>query len=190
MKMLRTIRLDPSDRFVFAHAAEPGEWAVAGSFLFWGRDPAGFEGKQRTAFRAGFVGVDSLGFSTLSVVQPIRPDEREAAVEALARHLCDELGAPDMATARMAAEEEIAFSVSLADHDEGTLVAIHRFVENGEIREQFRTLKPRELAPGDDNLHAQIRAFTFHEVIEDHEVIADGEVAEQVDLIGMMETRR
>jgi hypothetical protein len=182
--MLRTIRLDPSDSFVFARAAEPGEWAVTGSFLFWGRDPAGLEGKERTAFRAGFVGVDSLGFSTLTVAQPIRPDERAAAVEALARHLRDELGAPDLDTARAAAEEEIAFAIALADHDEGTLVAMHRFVEDGEVREQFRTLKPREHVAGTDSLHAHARAFSFHEVVEDEEP------AEQVDLIGMMETRR
>ena len=34
-KLLRTIRLDPSDAFVFTRAAEPGEWAVPGTFLFW-----------------------------------------------------------------------------------------------------------------------------------------------------------
>ena len=28
LKLLRTIRLDPSDSFVFERAAEPGEWAV------------------------------------------------------------------------------------------------------------------------------------------------------------------
>ena len=33
----RTIRLDPSDTVVFSRAAEPGEWAVPGAFLFWAR---------------------------------------------------------------------------------------------------------------------------------------------------------
>ena len=33
MKLLRTIRLDPSDTFVFERAAEPGEWAVSGAFM-------------------------------------------------------------------------------------------------------------------------------------------------------------
>ena len=136
MKMLRTIRLDPSDTFVFARAAEPGEWAVTGSFLFWGRDVAALAGKERAAFRSGFVGVSSLGFSTLVVAQPIRPDERAAAIDSLARHLVDRLGAPDLDTARAAAAEEIAFAASLAEHDEGTLVAMHRAFEDGEIREQ------------------------------------------------------
>ena len=61
---------------------------------------------------------------------------------------------------------------------------MHRFVEDGEVREQFRTLKPRERVAGTDSLHAHARAFSFHEVVEDEEP------AEQVDLIGMMETRR
>lgn len=184
MKMLRTIRLDPSDSFVFPIAAAPGEWAVTGSFLFWGRDPATLTGKERAAFRAGFAGVDSLGFSTLVVVQPIRDEERRAAIEALALRLREQLGAPDIDTARKAAEEEIAFAASLAEHDEGTLVAMHRSIENGELREQFRTLAIRERIPGLDGLHAHARAFTFHEVVD------DDPTQERVDLIDMMADRR
>ncbi len=40
LKFPRTIRLDPSDTFVFERAAVPGEWAVSGAFAFWNRDPA------------------------------------------------------------------------------------------------------------------------------------------------------
>ena len=69
MKLLRTIRLDPSDTFVFEKAAEPGEWAVSGAFVFWDTDATALQGKARSAFRGGFLGVESLGWSTL--VQPI-----------------------------------------------------------------------------------------------------------------------
>ena len=48
MKLLRTIRLDPSDTFVFEHAAEPGEWAVPGAFVFWNEDVLQLEGKARS----------------------------------------------------------------------------------------------------------------------------------------------
>ncbi|NWM88894.1 hypothetical protein GY653_25755, partial [Escherichia coli] len=65
MKLLRTIALDPSDTFVFDAAAEPGEWAVSGAFRFYDRDPAALTGKDRAAFRSGFVGVQSWGWSTL-----------------------------------------------------------------------------------------------------------------------------
>jgi hypothetical protein len=184
VKLLRTIRLDPSDTFVFPVAAEPGEWAVTGSFLFWGRDPDSLTGKERAAFRAGFAGINSFGFSTLVVAQPIREEEWLEAVEVLARQLVDRLGAPDLDTARQAAQEEIAFAVTLAEHEEGTLVAMHRSLEDGEIREQFRTLSARERIPGADGLHAHARAFSFHEVVEDEGV------EEKIDLIEMMETRK
>ena len=53
IKLLRTIRLDPSDTFIFERAAEPGEWAVSGAFLFWDGDPAALEGKARVMFGSG-----------------------------------------------------------------------------------------------------------------------------------------
>ena len=65
MKLLRTIRLDASDSFVFERAAEPGEWAVSGAFAFAHCDQAQLQGKARAAFRAGFLGLGSLGRSTL-----------------------------------------------------------------------------------------------------------------------------
>ena len=64
MKLPRAIRLDPSDTFIFTRAAEPGEWAVSGAFLFTGCDPDDMGPKERHAFRAGFLGVGTLGFST------------------------------------------------------------------------------------------------------------------------------
>ena len=59
MKLLRTIALDPSDTFVFDVPAEPGDWAVPGAFRFCDRDPAKLQGKDRWAFRGGFLGVHS-----------------------------------------------------------------------------------------------------------------------------------
>jgi hypothetical protein len=157
MKLLRTIRLDPSDTFVFEHAAEPGEWAVSGAFMFWDGDPAETEGKQRAAFRAGFLGVQSLGWSTLVQIVEASEDDRLAAIDMLAKHLVAEFGAPSVADAVAAAEEEFAFAASLCDHPLDMLVAVHRTVENGEIREAFRTLRPRgERKP--------MRAFSFLEV--------------------------
>ena len=67
MKLLRTIRLDPSDTFVFEQAAEPGEWAVSGAFAFWNSDPGTLEGKARTAFRSGFLGLMRLPCSAQPV---------------------------------------------------------------------------------------------------------------------------
>ena len=90
MKLLRTIRLDPSDTFVFETAAEPGEWAVSGAFVFWNTDPAALEGKARSAFRGGFLGVASLGWSTLVQIVEASEDDRLAAIDMLAKQLVAE----------------------------------------------------------------------------------------------------
>jgi len=184
LRFPRTIRLDPSDTFVFERTAEPGEWAVSGAFVFWNEDPANLGQKQRVALRSGFLGIDSLGWSTLAIVTEATEADRQAMVERLASQLLEKFGAPDLNAARVAAEEEVAFAASLCDHPPQTLLAVQRSVENGEIRERFRTLKPREAAAGADRLHAHARAFTFHEVE------GDIEPAEEVDLLGMIRNDR
>src|SRR5260370_11152235 len=113
LKFPRTIRLDPSDTFVFEGAAIPGEWAVSGAFVFWNQDPATLGQKQRVALRSGFLGIDSLGWSTLAIVTEATEADRQAMVERLAGQLLEKFGAPDVAAARLAAEEEVAFAASL-----------------------------------------------------------------------------
>ncbi len=83
-KLLRTIRLDPSDSFAFERAAEPGEWAVPGTFMFFGTDVSALKGKPRVAFRSGWLGLDSFGWSTIAVVVPATAEERADAVRGLA----------------------------------------------------------------------------------------------------------
>src|SRR5262249_60556139 len=81
VKLLRTIRLDPSDTFVFELAAEPGEWAVSGAFVFWNSDPAALEGKARTAFRGGFLGLSTLGWSTLVQIVDATATDRQGGLK-------------------------------------------------------------------------------------------------------------
>jgi hypothetical protein len=177
MKLLRTLRLDPSDTFVFARAAEPGEWAVPGSGFFVGVELDELAPKDRAAFRSGFLGTESLGFSTLVEVAKITPDEAKLLVGRFAHRLRAEFGAPSVAAAEEAAREEIALSESLAAHPPGTVIAMRRSLEDGAIREQFRTLNRRaERQAGADGLHAYARAFEFIEVEEPEE---------RVDLLGL-----
>ena len=180
LKLPRTLRLDPSDSFVFAEAAEPGEWAVTGSFLFWDRDLASLAGKDRVAFRSGFLGVRSFGFSTLVVVSAASEAERDDAVAELAGHLRERLGAPDRAAALAAAREEIDVAASLCDLPVGTVVAMHRAETDGAITEAFRTLHQKP--GGEDRLHAGARAFRFVETDEDGP-------EERADLIGLARSR-
>jgi hypothetical protein len=185
LKLPRTIRLDPSDTLVFEHAADPGEWAVTGSFLFWDRDVSGLTGKARAAFRAGFVGVQSLGFSTLVVVTEAAAEERDEAVEALAGHIHTKFGAPSIEAARAAAREEIAFASSLCQHEVNTILAMHRTLEGGEIKEQFRALHLRDRAPGGaDRLHSHARAFEFFETEDDQRP------SEEIDLAALVGSAR
>src|SRR5882762_9483908 len=130
MKLIRTIRLDPSDTFVFERAAEPGEWAVPGAFAFWNTDADKLEGKARSAFRGAFLGVESLGWSTPVQLVEASAADRAAIVERLAQQLVARFGAPDIAAARGAAEEEVAFAESLCNHPADTLIAVRRSFED------------------------------------------------------------
>jgi hypothetical protein len=178
VKLLRTIRLDPSDTFVFERAAEPGEWAVSGAFAFWSADPDTLEGKARSAFRSGFLGVDTLGRSTLVQIVEASEADRAAVVDTLAQRLVEHFGAPDIAAARAAAGEEVAFAASLCDQSLDTLVAVHRTFEDGAVRETFRTLRPREGA-------RPLRAFSFLDVEGEEEMPGEG-----VDLAAMAQGER
>lgn len=177
MKLLRTIRLDPSDRLVFERAAEPGEWAVAGGFMFADGDPAALEGKARMAFRSGILGIESFGWSTLAVVVEIDDDARAAVVGMLAQRFVDRLGAPDLGTARAAAEEEIAYASELAQHPVNTLVAVERQLGPEGIVERFRTLHQRAGAS-----HPYGKAFGFVSASAES---GENEPSERVDLLGL-----
>jgi Family of unknown function (DUF6505) len=175
MKLLRTIRLDPSDTFVFERTADPGEWAVSGAFMFADADPNTLDGKPRAAFRSGFLGVPSLGWSTLVQIVEVSEIDRTALVDMLARELREHLGAPDLAVAHAAAEEEVMFAASLCDHPQDTLIAVRRTFEDGSIREAFRTLRPR-------GTRKPMRAFSFVEVE------GEEEPGETVDLVNLAKT--
>jgi hypothetical protein len=178
VKLLKTVRADTSDTFVFDKAAEPGEWAISGALLFANLDPAILSGKRRTAFRSGFLGISSFGWSTLVQIVEVREEQRSTAVEQLAARLVERCGAPNLASARAAAEEEIAFAVSLCDHPPGMLVAVSRRYENEAIRESFRTLQANGRA-------TPAPVFSFVEVADDEPA-----PAEQIDLVGLVDRAR
>ena len=173
MKLLRTIRLDPSDTFVFERAAEPGEWAVTGH-LHVLPTPIRAAAKARRARRSAraFSASHSLGWSTLVQIVEASDDDRLAAVDTLAKQLVAHFGAPSIADAVAAAEEEFEFAASLCNHPLDTLIAMHRSHEGGEIREAFRTLRPKD-GP------KPLRAFAFLDVE------GEDEPADEVDLAAM-----
>ena len=143
MKLLRTIRLDPSDTFIFERAAEPGELGGDRHLHVRWRRPAALEGKTRAAFRAGFLGVASFGWSTLVQIVEASDDDRLAAIDALANGSSRFSARPALRNVA-AAEEEFEFAASLCNHPLDTLIAMHRSADGGEIRETFRTLRPKD----------------------------------------------
>jgi len=176
VKLLRTIRLDASDTFVFGAAAQPGEWAVSGAFVFWDKDPATLDGKARAAFRSGFLGVNSLGWSTLVQIVETTEAERTSLVALLAEQLVRHFGAPTIAAAKAAAEEEVAFAQSLCTVPQDSVIAVHRTYEDGAVRESFRALRPRDgVKPA--------RVFSFLEVEGEDEDAP----SEQIDLAALAE---
>lgn len=150
-KLLRTFRLDATDSRVFDHAAEPGEWAVPGTFAFLNDDPGTLTGKARQAFRHGFLGLGSFGRSTLAIVVDANDQDRGAVVDALAVHLLTAYGAPDLDAASAFAAGELAFAAELADFPVNTLVALEREPTEGGVHERFTKFEP-----GRETDHARI----------------------------------
>lgn len=181
-RLLRTLRLDQSDTLVFPLAAEPGEWAVPGGFCFWDDAPGSLSGKRQQAFRAGFLGLSSFGWSTLVEVAEAGAAAREASLASLAAHIRAAYGAPDDAAARAAAEEELAFAASLCEGQApGTVLALHRSHDaGGGQRERFRTLH-RRAAPHRD--FGALPVFAIAEVTEE-------EPSGQPDLAALLKAPR
>ena len=174
MKLLKTVRADISDTFVFEKAAEAAEWAVSGAFLFANLNPTTLTGRRRAAFRGGFLGVNSFGWSTLAQIVEVAEEERAIAVAQLAARLVEHCGAPDLATATPAAEEEIEFAASLCNHPAGMLIAVSRRYENETIRESFRTLQA--------NPSGRSPVFSFVELIDEEATLMEqGSLPELVD---------
>ena len=154
MKFLRTIRFDTSDDNVFEQAAAPEEWAVSGAFTFANLDPEAISGKAKQAFANGFLGISSFGRSTFATVAEITEEELAALEQALAAHFVAAYGAPDEQSALPAAKEETAFVLDLcADPLINTVFTVRRhFDEDGQIREEFRTIQP----PSGQPMHSRI----------------------------------
>ena len=141
-KLPRTIRLDNSDESVFEHAAETGEWAIAGGFEFLDDTPGTLDGKRLQGFRSGFLGIHSLGRSSLVAIAELDEHEYETAIATLASRLFEHFGAPDPQLALQAAREEIAHAESLCEYDTNTLLAVERELTDDGISERFKRFIP------------------------------------------------
>ncbi len=162
MKFLRTIRFDPSDENVFDRAAVPDEWAVSGAFEFAAREPESVTGKAKQAFANGFLSLESFGRSTFASVAELGEEDLVEVERRLARHFVESYGAPDEEAALPAAREEARFVLDLCkDSLINTIFTVQRrFAEDGQIKEEFRTIKAPDARP----MHTRI-----WNVVEDDE---------------------
>ena len=155
LKLLKVVRFDESDTYVFAQAAEPEEWAVSGAREFAGLGDEAFKGKVRQAFANGFLGVPSFGRATFASVAHVGDDELQGLRMAFAQGLIERFGAPSIEEALQAADAEIAFVEDLcADKPVNTVFTVRRVIDkkSGEMREEFREIK----APTGESQHARI----------------------------------
>lgn len=138
----RVVRLDESDVRVYDVAARPGEWAVPGAFAFLDVDTTKLTGKAQQAFRSGFMGTESFGWSTLVRIDEISVFDYLAVIERLAAHFVEKYGAPSVEAARAAAQDEADFAASVCNHPPHTLLALERVVGVEGIEESFRVVQP------------------------------------------------
>lgn len=142
MKFLRTIRLDDSDTQVYERAADPGEWAVPGSFAFLDMDPEKMSGKTLQAFLHGFLGTQTFGWSTLVEIAEISEDEYQQVVDRLAAHLMSHYGAPHIAAALPVAGDEADYAATICEYNLHTLLAIEREFGDEGIEESLKVIRP------------------------------------------------
>ena len=144
LRFLRAIRLDDADLEAYLNPAEPGEWAVPGSFKFLDDSAESLEGQRLAAFRHGFLGTRSFGWSSLVEVAEIGDDEYQEVVDRLAQHLVRHHGAPHIAAALPVAADEADYAASLCNHPLHTVLTLERrFGEDG-IVESMKVVTPRD----------------------------------------------
>lgn len=144
MNFARVIRLDESDLEVFREAAEPGEWAIPGTFAFSNWSEAELEGKPAQEFAHGWLGLTSFGRASVVAVSSITETERAALVDILAFHFTEAWGAPNVEAARPVAAQEIDHMVDMCSgHPENTLIVVERSLSEAGVSDKFRLIPPQ-----------------------------------------------
>ena len=87
MLFARVIRLDESDANLFDPCADPGEWAIPGTFEFANWTEEDLEGVAKIAFENSWLGLDSFGRASVVGVAGMTEGEMATLTEQLAAHL-------------------------------------------------------------------------------------------------------
>lgn len=155
MHLAKTMRFDISDTKIFPTPAEPGEWAITGTFSYIDVDYEHLSSKEKIAYKSGWLGLGSFGRSTLVCVTVINDFEFQKIISQLAEYIFDEFKAPSMLEALDAAHDEISDMSVLCEHPIGTLLAIGRQFDDMGIKEQVLKVQNQN-----DENHARIWEIT------------------------------
>ena len=153
MKFLRTIRLDASDDEVYEPAARPGEWAVPGSFAFLDDTIESLSGKRLQAFKSGFLGTESFGWSSVVEIAEIDEDEYAHVIDRLAHHFIQHYGAPHIAAALPVAGEEADYASTICEYEPHTLLTLERAFGADGVEERLKVVR----LTGDD--HSKVKLW-------------------------------
>ncbi len=144
MNFARVIRLDESDAEVYREAADPGEWAIPGTFAFSNWTEEDLQGKPGEEFKHGWLGLTSFGRASVVAISAITEAERDALIDILAFHFTESWGAPHIETAKPVAEEEIAQMVDMCSGQaENTLIVVERTLTDAGVNDRFRLVPPQ-----------------------------------------------
>ncbi|MCF7700148.1 DUF6505 family protein [Loktanella sp. M215] len=168
MNLARAIHFDDSDTRVFHSPARTGEWCISGGFEFSNWSQGDLVGKARQAFTNGWMGAETFGRTSFVAVTPITQAELDSLADALAAHFVTIYGAPDVATARPTALEELHQMADLcAGHDINTLLTVTRDLTENGVRESFRAVPPQAAALDQFAIH--VTDDTPHDHDHDHD---------------------
>lgn len=157
MNLARAIHFDDSDQRIFHTPARTGEWCISGGFEFSDWTEGDLTGKARQAFSNGWFGLETGGRVTFVAVTQIEPSERDTLTDLLAQHFVTYYGAPDAASARPVATEEVQQMVDLcADHDPNTLLTVARELTPAGVRETYRTIRPQDAGIDQFAIHGSL----------------------------------
>jgi len=159
MYLARAIHFDESDQNVFANPARTGEWCISGGFEFSNWVEADLTGKQRQAFANGWLGLETGGRVTFVAVTQIEQTELEELTKLLAQHFVSFYGAPDLASARPVALEELQQMQDLCgENPPNTLLTVARELSDAGVKESYRSIEPQS---------ADLEQFALHVSPED-----------------------
>jgi Family of unknown function (DUF6505) len=116
-KFLKAVRLDDSDATLYVAAnggaCDADEWVTTGGFAVCDL-ASGYRCEPRCYCEASFLSLTRRARVTLAEVVEVEAADIEIFTDQLAQHLLFDWKAPDFATARAVAEEEVTYTAETA----------------------------------------------------------------------------